>query len=199
VRGMNYGDYAYIEAFPRGMFQMLPSANVARRAQLFEVWIRPVVPEHGHMALRIAIHELRKLVTKGLSQADFEVTRDYVMKNVFLMTATQDQQLGYALDSKWYGIGEFPAYMREQLAKVTLADVNRVIRRHLSGDDLHVVIITKDAKGLREALVADAPSMIKYESPKPKDVMAEDQVIGAMKLAIKPDAVTITPADAVFD
>ena len=29
------------------------------------------------------------------------------MKNVFLLTATQDQQLGYALDSEWYGIGEF--------------------------------------------------------------------------------------------
>ena len=32
------------------------------------------------------------------------------MKNVFLMTATQDQQLGYALDSEWYGIGEFTAH-----------------------------------------------------------------------------------------
>ena len=29
------------------------------------------------------------------------------MKNVFLMTATQNQQLGYALDSKWYGTGEY--------------------------------------------------------------------------------------------
>ena len=39
---MNYGDYAYIEAFPRGMFQFFPDPNIARRAQLFEVWIRPV-------------------------------------------------------------------------------------------------------------------------------------------------------------
>ena len=29
---MNYGDYAYIEAFPRGMFQFFPDPNVARRA-----------------------------------------------------------------------------------------------------------------------------------------------------------------------
>ena len=42
VRGMNYGDYAYIEAFPRGMFQFFPEAGVPRRAQLFEVWIRPI-------------------------------------------------------------------------------------------------------------------------------------------------------------
>ena len=47
LRGMNYGDYAYIEAFPGGMFQFFPEPNVARRAQLFEVWIRPVVPANG--------------------------------------------------------------------------------------------------------------------------------------------------------
>ena len=35
------------------------------------------------------------------------------MKNVYVMTATQDQQLGYALDSWWYGIGEFTTYMRD--------------------------------------------------------------------------------------
>ncbi len=39
---MNYGDYAYIEAFPRGMFQFFPDPNMARRAQLFEVWLRPL-------------------------------------------------------------------------------------------------------------------------------------------------------------
>ena len=35
------------------------------------------------------------------------------MNNVYVMTARQDQQLGYALDSQWYGIGEFTAYMRD--------------------------------------------------------------------------------------
>ena len=33
VRGMNYGDYAYIEAFPRGMYQFFPDPNLGRRAQ----------------------------------------------------------------------------------------------------------------------------------------------------------------------
>lgn len=45
LRGMNYGDYAYTEAFPRGMFQFFPNPNLGRKAQLFEVWIRPVAPE----------------------------------------------------------------------------------------------------------------------------------------------------------
>ena len=107
VRGMNYGDYAYIEAFPGGMYRFFPGANVGRRAQIFEIWIRPVLPRNGHMALRIAIHELSKLVENGLTEEQFQATRDYLMKNVFLLTATQDAQLGYALDSSWYGIGEY--------------------------------------------------------------------------------------------
>ena len=197
ARGMNYGDYAYIEAFPRGMFQFFPDPNIARRAQLFEVWIRPVVPENGPMALRIALHELRQLIDTGLTQADFESTRDYLTKNVFVMTATQNQQLGYALDSEWYRIPEFTGYMRDKLAKLTLAEVNAAIRKHLSGSNLQVVMITKDAKGLAETLLADTPSTIRYDSPKP-DLADEDKAIGALKLGLQKDRVVITPVTEVF-
>jgi zinc protease len=196
IRGMNYGDYAYIEAFPRGMFQFFADPNIGRRAQIFEIWIRPVVPENAHMALRIAVHELRKMIDNGLSAEDFESTRNYLMKNVFLMTATQDRQLGYALDSQWYGIGEFTSTMRDRLSKVTLLDVNRAIKKHLSGQNLSVVIIAKDATGLKERLASDAVSTIKYDAPKPPDILEEDKVIGALKL--QPTSVTITPVDQVF-
>ena len=198
TRGMNYGDYAYIEAFPRGMFQFFPSPNLARRAQIFEIWIRPVVPENAHMALRIAVVELEKLVQNGLTQEEFESTRNYLRKNVYVMTATQNQQLGYALDSRWYGIGEFTSYMREQLGKLTLADVNAAIRKHLSAKDLSVVIVTKDAKGLRERLVSDAFSPIRYDGEKAAALLDEDKVIGARRLGLKPENVRITPVDQVF-
>ena len=195
---MNYGDYAYIEAFPRGMFQFFPDPNLARRAQLFEVWIRPVAPENAHLALRIGLYEVDKLVKDGLSAEDFEATRNYLMKNVYLQTATQNQQLGYALDSKWYGTGEFTTFMRERLAKLTREDVNRAVQKHLSAHDLSVVIVTKDAAALRDALMKDAFSPIKYESEKPKALLDEDQVIGALKLDLRPEAVRITPVDDVF-
>jgi zinc protease len=196
VRGMNYGDYAYIEAFPRGMYQFFADPNLGRRAQLFEIWIRPVVPENAHMALRIAVHELRKLIDNGLTAEQFDSTKNYLMKNVFLITSTQDRQLGYALDSQWYGMGEFTSTMRDRLSKLTLADVNAAIKRHLSGRDLSVVIIAKDAKDLKERLASDAVSTIKYDAPKPADLMEEDKVIGALKL--QPTSVTITPVDQVF-
>ena len=57
------------------------------------------------------------------------------------------------------------------------------------------MIITKDAAGLKEKLLSDAVSTIKYDSEKPKDVTDEDKVIGALKLGLKPENVRITPVE----
>ena len=197
-RGMNYGDYAYIEAFPRGMFQFFPDPNVARRRQLFEIWIRPVVPANAQMSLRIALFELQKLIKNGLTKEQFERTRDYLMKNVYVMTARQDQQLGYALDSKWYSIPDFTEYMRAGLSKLTLDEVNAAIKRHLNAENLSIVIVAKDAQALKQALGADAFSPIKYDGAKDQALLDEDRVIGAMKLHIPASNVTVTPIADVF-
>jgi zinc protease len=197
VRGLNYGDYAYIEYFNRPGGQFFPSPNIARRSQIFEIWIRPVVPENAQMSIRIALHELQKLIDNGLSQEQFENTRDYLMKNVYLMTANQSQRLGYALDSWWYGMPEYTEAMRSSYARLTREDVNKAIKKHLSAKNLHVVIITKDAEGLKNQLVADGFSSIKYDAPKP-ELTDEDKVIGSAKLGIKAADVKITPVDEVF-
>jgi zinc protease len=198
VRGINYGNYSYIEAFPRGMYQFFPDPNIARSRQIFEIWIRPVVPANAHMTLRIALHELGSMVRNGLTREDFEETREYLMKNVYVMTARQGQQLGYALDSKWYGIGEFTQFMREKLGALTLEQVNAAITRHLSDQNFSIVIIAKDAAGLKQALVSDADSAIKYDGERPQDVLAEDKAIGALKLRIPAQNVRITPIAEVF-
>ena len=47
MRGMNYGDYSYIEAFPNGGERTMPPVNVPRRRQMFEVWIRTLPDRPG--------------------------------------------------------------------------------------------------------------------------------------------------------
>jgi zinc protease len=61
------------------------------------------------------------------------------------------------------------------------------------------VIITKDAKGLKDKLVSDAFSPIQYDAEKPADLLAEDKVIGARKLGIRAEDVKITPLEDVFE
>jgi len=105
---------------------------------------------------------------------------------------------GTALDQKWYGLPDYVTDMRAKLSKLTRADVNAAVKRHLQAKNISIAVVTKDAEGLKAALVADAFSPIKYDGEKPKALLDEDQVIGAMKLGIRADAVTITPVEDVF-
>jgi zinc protease len=198
ARGLNYGDYAYVEYFPRGMFQFTPDANLGREQQIFQIWIRPVEPANGQFVLRAALYEYDKLVRDGMSKETFEITREFLSKYVNVLTATQDAQLGYALDSRYYRIADFPTYMRAQLAKLTQEDVNRAIKQYLKSDAMRIAIVTKDATGLRDAILSNRLSPITYNSPKPKEITDEDKIIEVYKIVVKPDDVVIVPVDKVF-
>jgi zinc protease len=198
ARGLNYGDYAYVEYFPRGMFQFTPDPNLGRSSQIFQIWIRPVEPQNSLFALRAALYEYDKLLKEGMSQEDFTAIRDFLVKYANVLTATQGARLGYALDSRYYGTPEYTAFMRASLSKLTLADVNRAVKQYLNPGNLRVVIITKDAAGLRDAIVKGTPSPITYNSPKPADLLAEDKVIEKYKVNVRPDQVVIVPVDKVF-
>ncbi|MDW8130605.1 MAG: pitrilysin family protein [Bryobacterales bacterium] len=199
LRGLNYGDYAYIEYFPRGMFQFEPDPNLARRQQIFQIWIRPVEPENAHFALRLALYELDRLVREGLSREDFERTRQFLSKYVNLLTRTKNAELGYAMDSLFYGIPEYNAYVKQSLARLSLEDVNRAIRRHLRATDLRVVMIARDCDALRARLLADEPSPIRYNAPKPKEILEEDKIVERWKLGLQPEDVRIVPVEKIFE
>jgi zinc protease len=77
-------------------------------------------------------------------------------------------------------------------------DVRTAIRKHLRKDRLRIVVVTANAEDLKKQLVADAPSPMKYNAPKPGDIVKEDKVVSAKKLNLKPDQITILPIDQVF-
>jgi zinc protease len=88
--------------------------------------------------------------------------------------------------------------MRRALQSLTVEQVNAAIRRHLNAHDLSIVFITRDAAGLRQALASDAASPIRYDGEKPAALLADDQVIGALKLNIAANKITVTPVAEVF-
>ena len=139
--------------------------------------------------MRIALFETQKMIDNGLSQEDFDNTRDYLMKNVYLLTANQNQRLGYALDSWWYGMGDYVDTMRAAYAKLTRDDVNKAIKKYLSAKNLQMVIITKDAEGLRDTLLKDGrrrSSTTRRSRSSPKKTRSS----AAYKLNIKPETST---------
>lgn len=198
IRGLNYGDYAYIEYFPRGMLQFHPDPNLARHQQIFQVWIRPVEPQNGLFALKIAFYELKRLIERGITKQDFEETRLFLTKFVNNLTASQDEQLGYALDSKYYGIPNFNDYVRDRLAKLTLDDVNRAIRKHLTVNDVKIVVVTSDAESFAKAAIENRRAEVTYPSPMPGEILDEDKAIQIYKLRLNPKSVEVVPVEQVF-
>ncbi|MBK8977811.1 MAG: insulinase family protein [Planctomycetes bacterium] len=199
IRGLNYGDYAYIEYFPRGGRLMQPPPNYARGSAVFSIWIRPVPHENGPFAAKAAWYELDRLCREGLDEARFEATRDFLSKFCALLLQTDDRRLGYALDQRWYGLDDFVGHVRDGLARLTLADVNRVIREHLRSDRLQLVVVTDDGARFRDALLGDAPTPISYETPPAADVLAEDAIIERLRIPLRSDDVRIVPVAEVFE
>jgi len=133
-----------------------------------------------------------------MSQEDFDATRHFLTKNVNTLTKTQDAQLGYAIDSKYYGIRSFTDYVRDQLATLKLEDVNRAIKKHLQAENVKIAVVTKDAEAFKRAAVEGTPSPISYTSMPAKEILEEDKIIESYKLNFNPKKVQVVPVDKVF-
>ena len=199
VRGINYGDYAYIEYFPRGGNLMEPQPNLARRSQIFQIWIRPAEPPQAAFTLRLAVYELNKLVKDGISQEDFDRTKEFVQKYVNVLTKTKRAELGYAIDSLLYGIPDYNSYVKNAVAKLTREQVNTAIRRHLRADRLEIVAVSANAEALKQKLVGIGPTPIQYNSAKPPDILAEDKLVERFDVGLRPQDVEIVPVDKIFE
>jgi zinc protease len=199
ARGLNYGDYSYIENFPRGgMAQMAPQ-NVARRRQLFEIWIRPVPLENGQFALRAALREFKHLFERGMSEEEFLLTRGFLKNYVLHYAPTTMQRLGYALDDRFYGIqGSHLEIFRRMMGEITREEVNAAIRKHWQYGNMQIAVVTKNAAAFRDALVADTPSPITYRTAKPESVLAEDKEIAVFPVKVKKEDVKIVPVAEVL-
>jgi zinc protease len=198
LRGLNYGDYSYIEYFPRGMFRFDPQPNLARHQQIFQIWIRPVEPPNAVFGLRLAMFELTNMLKNGIPEAEFEKTRTYLSKYVNILTKTKSAELGYAIDSLYYGIPNYNEYVKNGLAKLTAADVNAAIRRHLRAENLQIVGVAKDAETLRAALTGSEATPIHYNSEKPQAVLDEDKIVERFPLGLRKEDVAVVPVDSVF-
>jgi len=200
ARGLNYGDYSYIEYFPNAGRSMRPPQNVGRHQQIFEIWIRPVPHETRQFALRAALREFAMLVEHGMSQKDFDLTRAFLKKYVQHYAPTTMERLGYALDDRFYGIdGSHLERFRQMMDDLTLEEVNAAIRKYWQLTSMQIAIVTRGATELRRALVENAPSPIHYATPKPESVLAEDREIMRYRLPIHRANVRIVPVSELFE
>ncbi|HEX6886233.1 MAG TPA: pitrilysin family protein [Planctomycetota bacterium] len=201
ARGINYGDYSYIEAFPNGGRRSQPPTGVGRRAQMFEVWIRPVPEERAVFSLRAGLREVEALAKNGLTKEQFEFTKAFLEKYCLHFAEDTESRLGYAVDDRYYGLDQAHlATFRRTMGELTLAEVNAAVKKHLKTENIVFAFVTQDGAALREALTSGAPSPIDYGNvPKPDAILAEDREIERYPLALPAANVTIVPVTQVFE
>jgi zinc protease len=201
ARGLNYGNYSYIEAFPDGGALQMPPVNVPRRQQLFEVWVRTLPNDQAVFALRAALRELDILVEHGMSPEQFELTRGFLQKYSSHFAPTTAARLGYAVDDAFYGIdgdGHL-ARFRQLMDELTVDEVNAAIRKHLVPANLTIAIVSGDTERLAGELARGEPTPIAYPNPMPDEILAEDKAIAAYPLDIDAAAIECWPVASLFD
>ena len=198
-RGLNYGDYAYVENFIQDGWSTFPHANVPRRQQHFEIWLRPVPPPNALFALRGAVYYTRQLIEKGIPEEGFESTRRFLLNYADLWTQDVSRRLGYAIDAAVYG-KDLVKELKERLPKMTKADVDRAVKKHLQMNHFSVAIVSDKASDLKARLISGQPTPITYDTAgTPAAILEEDKLIEKEPLPVTADSVRIVPAAQMFE
>ena len=181
-RSMNYGDYTYIEWYEAGGSNQLPLTGFPRSQNYFAIWIRPVqtaisltgqYPElagikigHAHFALRMALNEVERVKNEGLTKEEFDLTKQFLMSYMNLFVQTPGKQLGFLMDSKFYGMDNYISNMTNAISKLTLDDVNKAAAKYLQVDNMYITMITDQAEAqpLRQSLLTNAVSPMTYSN-----------------------------------
>lgn len=207
TRSMNYGDYSYIEWYSAGGRNQLPPSGVPRAANYWSIWIRPVqiasqlkeqyaelsdiTIGHAHFALRMAIREFDLLIKDGMEEGEFLATKIFLRSYTKLYAQSPAQQLGWLMDSRFYGRSNYLAELDTLLKNTTLDEVNKALRKYWQTDNLFVTIVTdvSEAQALAASLINNTASPMSYsdlvKSGLPAEVLAEDDVVAAYPLNVK--------------
>lgn len=208
-RGMNYGDYSYIEPYPLGYTTQDRPVNVSRRSNLFEIWIRPIsqtwsgdLHARSLFATRAALRELARLTANGLPEAEIERTKRYLSDYSLNYGSTVSRRLAYAVDDAFFGLGAGHGYLesiRPELEALTKKDVDEAIEKHLESPGMYMVFITRDAEGLKRLILSGQATMNTYSGEILLSLHSEDQQIAAWPIAVQGDDIRIMDISEVFE
>jgi len=137
-----------------------------------------------------------------MSKKDFEITRQFLKSYIKLYTQRPADQLGYLMDSKFYGRKDFLAEMDPLLAKLTVNDVNKAIKKYWQVNNMCITIVTdaSEADALAKSIQENIESPMSYsnlvKSGQPKEVLQEDDLVAKYKLNVK--SVKIIKSEETF-
>jgi zinc protease len=200
LRGLNYGDYAYLEHFQQqGGDAATAQVGRPRSLQYFSIWLRPIRNDNRLFALRAALYELsRSLKEEPFTAAEVEQTKSFLDGYILLFDQTDARKLGYALDDAFYGMNGFLGTWRASLRNVSAEQVNAAWRKWVDPAKLTIVLAGTGMSGVKKTLLSNEPTPIHY--PDPGKTLPGDAEIAKFPFGAQSEAdVELAPVDAMFE
>jgi zinc protease len=209
LRGLNYGDYAYVEHFQQeGGDAATAQLGRARHQQYFGIWLRPVQNDNRLFALRAALYELqRSQGAEPFSDAEVEQTKGFLDGYILLFDQTDARKLGYALDDDFLGTEDFLRKWRASLRDVNTAQVNAAWKKWVKPEALQCVLVGPGMAEVKRALLSDAETPMHYQKDaqgnvpeKPRELLDQDRDVNHTSFGAKgDDDVQIVPVEKMFE
>jgi zinc protease len=153
--------------------------------------LKDIQTGHAVFAIKLALREIDNLAKNGMRKEDFEATRTFLRSYNKLYVQTPERQLGFLMDSRFYGRTDYIKEMDALLAKLTLADVNNAIKKYWQTQNMFISIVTDDSEvpTIKKALEEGAVTPMSYSNlvkeGLPEEVLKEDDEIAKYPLNVK--------------
>jgi zinc protease len=198
-RGLNYGDYAYMEAFSQRGRSTYPDQGVLHLQPMFYLWLRPTDHTNGAFTLKLAIDELETWTEKGLSAEEFESSKNYALGHLPLEAQDVGRRLAYELEAFTHGVPNILEDLPQRLESQTLEQVNTAIRTHVQPEHLMIAAVSGEGATLVEQLTGNQPTPIEYANVDPEPSQSErDAVIAEKDLSLDAQATEVLETTGIF-
>ncbi len=207
--GFNDGDDTDVEHVTQAPGTTAEELSITRRTEYFSMRIRPVQNQHRLFALRQILWQLDSFVKSGIPDDDSFARAQKLLCSPpkvgeFALRYSRAQQqepmrrLGDQMDAVLTGEPFDADGLRARIRKLTRADVNAAVSRHLHADRLSIVVVTPDAQALKTQIL-DRVSASMHDMAAPfQHTNGEDARIDTFDVALAADDIVIVPPDALF-
>lgn len=200
VRGLNYGNYSYIERFVEADQDKMPLPGIAPARPAFTVWIRSLDERNAVFALRYALDALERL-PRTVSAPEFLARNGPFYANYLRLFAYDPfQRLGFLMDDAAFGAPDFFRATPERIAALSPEALGRAVAIHLAPAERSawVAIACADPEAIRAQLLGESPCDPVYGTRIPDAARADDARALARELRITRDAIEIVDAEELF-
>jgi zinc protease len=197
-RGLNYGAYSYLEHFEEEGEGPIALLNIPRRQQAFRVWLRPVPVEDSAFALRLALRELHRFAAEGLTEKEFQQSRDFLQGAVLFQRQGLARRVAWALDDVLNGTPGLLNRVQQELATLTVHQVNAAVARHVRADGLTVSLVLPDGAAWLETLTSPKGTPRVHPPYTDPALLAEDAEVAVWPVPLAEGKAQVRPAEAWF-